>query len=677
MLRGIGEKTAAVFEKAGVFTAEDLLRYYPVHYVHYEDPVPCGAAAKDGIVSVRGRITKRPAMRKGRRVSIVSSAVSDLTGSLDLVWFNAPYIVSMLRYGSEMVFRGRVSARGSRLVMEHPAVFTADDYESVRGKLLPAYSLTRGLRNGTVVRAVKDAFLKAAYPEDFLPEGARSLYCLMPEEEAVRNIHFPDSEETLLAARRRLVFDEFLLFLLAIRRMKEDHADRRPARPVTDRTVPDRAVSMLPYSLTGAQKKAYEEIVGDMTSGHAMNRLLEGDVGSGKTILAFLSMLLCVSNGWQAVMMAPTEVLAAQHYRNLLDFLETAGDGKEEPVLLTGSLSASEKKKRRQEIAEGKARMIIGTHALIQEGVTFPEAGLVITDEQHRFGVMQRGALTEGEFAPHILVMSATPIPRTLGVIYYGDLSLSVLDEKPQNRLPVKNCVIGREKRDAAWRFLEKETAKGRQAYVICPLVEENDALDMENVGDYTEKLKEAFPGLKISSLHGRMRPSQKEAVMRSFAEGEVSVLVSTTVVEVGVDVPNATVMIVEDAERFGLAQLHQLRGRIGRGKEQSYCIFIHGESGEAAEERLSVLSASNDGFAIAEKDFALRGPGDLLGIRQSGDLHFSLADVSADGAILKDAAELSGAVLGDDPSLLFEEHAPLRKALDAYMERTIDRIVI
>lgn len=469
-----------------------------------------------------------------------------------------------------------------------------------------------------------------------------------------------------MKARKRLVFDEFFLFLIGIRHKKEQNEELDTDYPMLETAEPERLIEKLPYRLTRAQTRVWKEIKADLTSGKCMNRLVQGDVGSGKTILAFLSLLLTVTNGYQGALMAPTEILASQHYDQLVEMTKKY-HLPFQPVLLTGSLGATARREIYHRIESGEANVIIGTHALIQEKVTYQKLGMVITDEQHRFGVRQREALNGKGGRTHVLVMSATPIPRTLAIILYGDLHLSVVDELPADRIPIKNCVVGTSYRKKAYEFITQQVDMGRQVYIICPMVEagEEGTEGLENVVEYGEKLKGILPSkIHVEILHGKMKPAEKKRIMEAFAAGDIHVLVSTTVIEVGINVPNATVMMVENAERFGLAQLHQLRGRIGRGKEQSYCIFINGSEKEKSMERLKILNQSNDGFYIAEKDLSLRGPGDLFGIRQSGILEFRIADIYQDAEILKKVSIAVDELLLKDKDLRKEEHALLKQYL-------------
>ena len=543
----------------------------------------------------------------------------------------------------------------------------------------PRYSTTRGLSNNAITKAVKQAVGLVDFTKDPLPEKIREEEGLPGLMEAVSQMHFPADKESLLAARSRLVFDEFFRFILILRRMGEDNERIKCVRPMIEVAQTKRLVEALPYRLTKAQQRVWDEIRTDMSSDYAMNRLVQGDVGSGKTILAFLALVMCAANGCQGAMMAPTEVLARQHYESLMK-MNREYDLHLHPVLLTGSVGARDRREIYARIESGEADVVIGTHALIQEKVAYRSLALVITDEQHRFGVRQReslakkGGLSENEKNIHVLVMSATPIPRTLAIILYGDLHISVLDEMPADRLPIKNCVVNTSYRNTAYKFIEKEVGQGRQVYVICPLVEEGESPELEDVASYAKKLKSALPEtVRIGILHGRMRPAQKNRVMEDFEAHNIDVLVSTTVIEVGINVPNATVMLVENAERFGLAQLHQLRGRVGRGDKQSYCIFISKSQNAHTMDRLKILNESNDGFYIAGKDLSLRGPGDLFGIRQSGDMRFTLGDIYRDASILQRASEWADRVLTEDRNLDGPEYAVLREALSEQEINEVD----
>lgn len=511
---------------------------------------------------------------------------------------------------------------------------------------------------------------------EYLPEEVKERYHLADDNFAVENIHFPENMEKLLMARKRLVFDEFLFFILAVQTLKERTETAKNEFPMTPVWTTEEVMEGLPYNLTKAQLNVWHDIERDLQSHSLMSRLVQGDVGCGKTILAFLALIMTVENGYQGALMVPTEVLAKQHYEGFQELLENQGVTSCKPVLLTGSCTAKEKREIYEKIASGEANVIIGTHALIQEKVCYKNLALVITDEQHRFGVKQREALTTRGNPPHVLVMSATPIPRTLAIILYGDLDISIVDELPAARLPIKNCVVDTSYRKKAYVFMERQIQEGRQVYVICPMVEESEGTDGENVMDYTEKLKSIFAdNITVAALHGKMKPKEKNRIMEEFAEGKIKILVSTTVVEVGVNVPNATVMMVENAERFGLAQLHQLRGRVGRGKHQSYCIFMQGNGAKETSKRLEILNKSNDGFFIAGEDLKLRGPGDLFGIRQSGLLEFKLGDIYQDADVLKSASEAAGMILSCDPDLSLEQNRKLKEKLGQYMKEDLQNM--
>ena len=587
------------------------------------------------------------------------------TARLQLTWFNMPFLRSTLKKGASYVFRGKVQEKSGRLVMEQPEIFTLGAYDEMISHLQPVYGLTKGLTNKMVVRAVRQIFEDRALEQEYLPEEIRRENGLCEINFAVEQIHFPDNMEMLRKARKRLVFDEFFFFLLAMRQLKERTEDIRNAFPIHAVWATEEVIENLPFPLTRAQMRVWNEIENDLKSTTRMARLVQGDVGSGKTVLAFLAMILTAENGYQSALMVPTEVLARQHYDSLCELLENNHLTDYRPRLLTGSTTAKEKREIYQELADGSCRMVIGTHALIQEKVQYQNLALVITDEQHRFGVRQRTALAEKGEPPNVLVMSATPIPRTLAIILYGDLSISVIDELPAKRLPIKNCVVNTGYRPNAYRFIQRQVEQGRQAYVICPMVEESEGMDAENVLDYAERLKQVLPDkIRVRYLHGKMKPAEKNEIMEQFARNEIQVLVSTTVVEVGVNVPNATVMMVENAERFGLAQLHQLRGRVGRGEHQSYCIFVQGTSDEGTMKRLDILNHSNDGFYIANEDLKLRGSGDLLGTRQSGEMEFALADIFRDSEELVKASQSAAKLLAEDPDLEQPGHELLREAL-------------
>ncbi len=667
-LKGIGEKTAKLFEKIGVMTVDDLIHYYPRGYESYTEPCAIGELKEDGVGAVDGYLKSGAVGRHFGGISMVTAQISDMTGKLKLVWYHMPYLKNTLRPDSRFIFRGKVTRKKSGLTMEQPQMFSPEMYETMRSRMQPVYGQTKGLGNKTIVSAVEQALSIREMERDYLPPEFRKKHELAEYNFAIEHIHIPQDETDLMFARKRLVYDEFFLFLLEVRNLKEKRKDMLSCWQMKDDTLCRRLERELPYALTGAQKRTLEEVYEDLQDGSVMNRLVQGDVGSGKTIIAVLALLRAAENGYQGALMVPTEVLAKQHFESVTSLFEEHGIDKT-VVLVTGSMTAKEKRIAYEKIASHKADIIIGTHALIQEKVVYDKLALVITDEQHRFGVAQRETLGNKGTLPHVLVMSATPIPRTLAIILYGDLDISVIDELPANRLPVKNCVVDTGYRERAYRFIGKEVQKGRQAYVICPMVEESEMIDAENVLDYTKVLRKNLPGIRVESLHGKMKAKEKNAIMEEFAAGKIQVLVSTTVIEVGVNVPNATVMMIENAERFGLAQLHQLRGRVGRGNEQSYCIMVNASGDSEKNRRLEVLNKSNDGFFIASEDLRLRGPGDIFGLRQSGEMEFRLADIYTDAVTLKEVSEDVDELLSGDKNLELPEHAELKRKLMRYLE--------
>ncbi len=679
-LKGIGTKTAELFAKLGIYTTQDLLKWYPRDYDVYEEPVLVHELTTDyeaSVAAVYGIIARKIDVYDSGKLSIISTVVRDEKGEgIKCVWYNMPYLKSSLRQGMRYIFRGRVVIKNSQKILEQPQIYTVAQYNEIKGVMQPVYPLTKGLSNKTVTKAVKQAIelFDTNLEMEYIPREVRIQNKLAEHNFAVVNIHFPKSMEDYIQARKRLAFEEFFIFVLAVRSLKTSNARRPNGHVIPNDSRTDALIEKLPYQLTNAQHHTWLEIRENMASDKLMSRLIQGDVGSGKTIIAVLALLNTVYSGKQGALMAPTEVLAKQHFESITAMFNQYGIDIQ-VSLLTGSMTASAKKNEYEKIAVGQTNIIIGTHALIQEKVVYKDLALVITDEQHRFGVNQRKDFSDKGKEPHVLVMSATPIPRTLAIIIYGDLDISIIDELPANRIPIKNCVVDTSYRPNAYEFIKKQVALGRQAYIICPMVEESESIEAENVVDYANQLKQEMPSeIVIAILHGKMKPAQKNDVMQRFSDGAIHILVSTTVVEVGVNVPNATVMMVENADRFGLAQLHQLRGRVGRGAHQSYCIFVAGNKSSKNMKRLEILNKTNDGFKIAEEDLKLRGPGDFFGVRQSGELDLGLADIYTDATMLKAAADAADMVMEKD-MLAKPENAILAEKVHSYTIKCLEKI--
>ncbi|MBP3718076.1 MAG: ATP-dependent DNA helicase RecG [Eubacterium sp.] len=642
IVKGIGDKTASLYGKLGINTVNDLITYYPRAYKTYSEPVPVKTTVEGDRVAVFCKVVTYVESHNGKRYNITSLSAADDSGSIRMVWFNMPFLKNKFHKGEEYIFYGVVKYTGNMRVMEMPEYFTEFQYQKTLKTMQPIYPLKAGITNNSITRSVKAvSSLVETYP-DYLPDEVIRENGLMSRGQSLLQMHFPENEEKLKSAIKRVALDEFLGFLIGIRRLKEEIVKEENSHKINEeaRCKKDGFIAGLPFELTKGQKKAISDIETDMSSDHMMNRLIQGDVGSGKTVVAVAALLMNSISGYQGALMVPTEVLAVQHYEDICKMLKPY---KLTVRLLTGSSTAKEKREILNELKSGICDIVIGTHAIIQDNVDFNSLGLVITDEQHRFGVKQREKLAEKGYKPHVMVMSATPIPRTLAIIIYADMDISVINELPAERKKTKNCVVGTSYRPAAYNFIRKEVQAGYQAYVICPMIEENETTEAEDVINYTESLKQNLGGsVRVDYLHGKMKEDQKKEILHRFINKEIDVLVSTTVIEVGINNPNATVMMIENAERFGLAQLHQLRGRVGRGDAQSYAIFINVKQSKESMERLKVLEDSNDGFHIASEDLRLRGPGDFFGVRQSGDMNFKVADIYNHSDMLVLAQELS-----------------------------------
>ena len=660
-LRGVGEKRAELLGRLSLRTLRDFLCYFPRDYEDRSSFCTIAQAQEGQSCCIRAVIGSAPTSATIRRgLSIEKARVFDETGTLALTFYNRPYLKNQLAIGQEYIFFGRVETFGRTKQMQNPQFEPASRAGETTGRILPVYPLTEGVTRPMIVQGVSAA-LKAAGGrfDDPVPPAVARANGLCDIGFAYQNVHFPANWEAARRARDRFIFEEFFTFSLASLQMKGRTA-HRPAAPLQPLDA-GRFFSALPFAPTAAQRRCIGECFADMTSGKRMNRLLQGDVGSGKTLVAAAAVWLCAQNGRQAAIMAPTELLAQQHFRTLTELLAPFGI---RAVLLTSSMGKKARDEAKRALREGEAHLACGTHALLEDDVVFSRAALMVVDEQHRFGVRQRAALAEKSADAHLLVMSATPIPRTLTLILFGDLDLSVIDELPPGRQKIETYCISEKLRARAYGFLNKQVEAGGQAYIVCPVIDEPEDGGKRAAATYASQLRERFPALRVGLMHGRLKGAEKEAVMAAFRRHELDVLVSTTVVEVGVDVPNATLMLIENAESFGLSQLHQLRGRVGRGPRQSYCILMQGGGGDTAKQRLSALCRESDGFRIAEEDLRLRGPGDFFGSRQHGLPDFRIADLAADVGILQRAQRAAAELLQSDPGLeLPENRAAARRA--------------
>ena len=664
-LKGVGPKTAERFEKLGILTLSDLLCHYPRRYLDFSKPYSIAEAPSDTECVVKAEVFAKPSGRilpGGRRMERITAG--DDVSSLEVTWFNNPYAVQKLELGQEYYFQGIVTGGMLRRQMVNPQVRT--DAQVASSPFEAVYPQTEGLTSSAIAKCVRQLLPHVELLPDPLPPGMLKKYRLLPKADAVRAIHCPASEEEAFAARRRLIYEELLVLQLGIGRMKNHGAastgapmQKADASPFWD---------ALPFSPTGAQRRAVEEILTDMAGETSMNRLLQGDVGSGKTLVAAAAIWACIRAGYQAALLAPTEILASQHAENLNRLLAPFGM---RVALLTGGMKAAPRRTTLAAIRDDEADLIVGTHAILSEGVDFARLGLAVVDEQHRFGVRQRGLLAEKAANPHLLVMSATPIPRTLGLLMYGDLDISILDELPPGRKPVKTrCITGKKRADL-YGFLDREIGAGRQVYIVCPAIEDAGGSGLNAVKSYYEDIAKALlPDRRVGLMHGRLKPKEKAEVMEDFKAGRLDALVSTTVIEVGVDVPNATVMVIENAERYGLSALHQLRGRVGRGAAESWCFLVSDNASESVQKRLRFLCSTSDGFAVAQYDLETRGPGDFFGSRQHGLPTLQVADLMNDTRTLHAAQSEAAALLAADPLLERPEHALLARQVEQMFDQ-------
>lgn len=674
VVKSIGEARAKLFHKLNIFTVEDLVTYFPRQYedrssfkkiAQLEDNESC---AFEGIIA---SVVSEQKIRKGLTLSKVT--IKDETGVIIATWFNQAYLKNVFKRGERYIFYGKVSRKFRLFEVQNPVYEKLIEHKEAKNicRIVPVYAATAKLTQNMIRAAIGNTLeVVVGHFEEPLPNQLRNKYRLSEINFCLKNIHFPNCDEDFKNARYRLVFEEFLMLQLGLLNIKSSLQQNKKGIIFSGDNDLVQFISSLPFTLTEAQQKVFLEIEKDMESDNIMNRLVQGDVGSGKTIVAVLALFKAVRCGYQGTLMVPTEILAEQHFKSISQLMIPYGI---RIGLLTGSLTQKQKREILQRIETGELDIVIGTHALIEENVNFKNLGLVITDEQHRFGVRQRAVLSQKGNNPDVLVMTATPIPRTLALILYGDLDISIIDQLPPGRKPIKTYAVDNGMRERINKFIREKVGEGRQAYIVCPLVEESEAIEAKSATELAERIaNEDFKDLKVGLIHGKMRPKEKDEVMKNFVEGNINVLVSTTVIEVGVNVPNATVMVIENSERFGLAQLHQLRGRVGRGEHQSYCVLYNESRSKVSRERMKVMEKTNDGFIISEKDLELRGPGEFFGTRQHGLPEFKIANIYKDMDILKEAQEAAAEILRQDPVLEKEENAALRKKMKRHFEEVI-----
>ncbi|MBO8434992.1 MAG: ATP-dependent DNA helicase RecG, partial [Tyzzerella sp.] len=648
-IKSIGPEKSRKLSRLGILTVKDLIEHFPRDYEDRSQVVPISEIKLNEENTFRGRVRGIPEDMRVKNLRIVRARIEDSTGGIVAVWYNQPYMKKAFKEGAEYIFTGKAVRKYNNIEIQSPEFEIVSEGSILSGgRIVPVYSSTSGISQKMLRSIIKDTLDYAGNQiHDFIPTSIRKKYKLCDRNYAVSNIHFPESNESFFIARRRLVFEELFMLQTALLKMKSSVNKGKSGIVFKNINCAKEILNALPFELTDAQKKVMREIVNDIKSGKSMNRLVQGDVGSGKTAVALVTAFIAIRNGYQSALMAPTEVLAGQHYEFISKILDSLGI---KTVLLTGSLKKKEKEKALELIKSGEAKMVIGTHAVIQENVEFQKLGMVITDEQHRFGVRQRGTLSEKGENPHVLVMTATPIPRTLALILYGDLDISIIDHLPPGRQKIDTLSVNSSYHERIYSFIRKEVDRGRQVYIICPMIDENDKLDVQDVTTYTEKLKnEIFSDYSVECMHGKIKPQKKQEIMEEFAKNNINILVSTTVIEVGINVPNATIMMIENAERFGLAQLHQLRGRVGRGSEKSYCILVCDSKSKVAKERMNMMTKSSDGFEISEMDLKLRGPGEFFGTRQHGLPEMKIANLYKDMNILKEAQKASLEIMNMD----------------------------
>ena len=671
-VKGIGPKKAEKLNRLGIHTIKDLLYYFPRQFEDRSIIKKIAQLEDEEKVTVKALITNIESYTPKKGMTITRIDVKDDTGFAKLTFFNREYIKNTFRVGDSILAFGKVKKNGRFVELNSCELEYLSSSPKNIGKLMPVYPLSYGITNKDIMNTIRMVFEnKDIRIPEYMPEHLMKKYRLCGIEYAIKNIHFPKDKESLKVALYRLIFEELLVLQLGLFMYKGGSSDKKGIVFKRDSRLDD-VLESLPFKLTKAQNRALNEIIDDMCSEKVMNRLVQGDVGSGKTVVALLALAECVFNGYQGALMAPTEILAQQHYESFTETFEDIGINVE---LLTGSVTKKQKEGILQRVKDGEVDILIGTHALIEDNVEFENIGLVITDEQHRFGVRQRGKLSSKGVSPDILVMTATPIPRTLALILYGDLDISIIDELPPGRQPIETIAVEKKKRDKVYNSLvRREVDKGRQVYIVCPLVEESETLDITSATETAEEIKrDFFPDLRVGLLHGKMKPSEKDAIMTAFKNHELDILVSTTVIEVGVNVPNSTLMIIENAERFGLAQLHQLRGRVGRGKHQSYCVLIYGSNSEVCRKRMDIMEETNDGFKISEKDLEIRGPGEFFGTMQHGVPELKIANLFKHMKILKTVQQEARIIIGDDPTLDFKEYRGLKREIESKFKDKIE----